>query len=171
MKELFPIEIKKVAEEASGININYLFQGIRIDENHPKALQRTKVQSGKYLTVLFKEEFVSNFQMWLIMVSTKSAKFIPITIYFLLLLLRISNVFALQNAGNSKKVIYASNSAPFRRELSPRLTDTKSAREKAYPPDFESIQQTPVEPALRLGMQVFATFLNTCPFTVLSVSF
>ncbi|VDO07770.1 unnamed protein product [Rodentolepis nana] len=109
--------------------------------------------------------------MWLAMVSSKSANSIAAgTFHFLLLSLLILNVFALQNAGNSKKIIYATNSAPFRRELSPRITETKSTRGKAYPPDFESIQQTPVEPALRLGMQVSATFPNTCPFTVLWVS-
>ncbi|KAM3178542.1 hypothetical protein ACTXT7_002370 [Hymenolepis weldensis] len=90
------------------------------------------------------------------MFSTKSPKFIYITPHFLLFFLLISDVFAVQNARSSKKTIFATKGAPFRRELSPKLTETKFTRGNAYPLDFESIQQTPVEPELRLG--IFLSF-------------
>lgn len=81
--------------------------------------------------------------------STKRQK----TLQYLILLFLFANLITSQHVKNSRKTIYASNVTPFRRELTAKLTETKSGtRGNNYPLDYASLRQTPIEPQLRLGM-------------------
>lgn len=77
------------------------------------------------------------------MTTAYSRTSVHISVHLILLLL-IFKVLSAEDARSSKRVVYP----PFRREVSPKSTEIKSTSSL----DYASIQQTPVEPELRLGM-------------------
>ena len=72
-------------------------------------------------------------------------------VYFLLHV--IATIFVAEGAQSSRRIVYASSGTPFRRSLTPKVAETKSlGSDGSQPLDYDTIQQTPIEPELRLGM-------------------